>query len=290
MRFGICILPDLDWQRSRPLWERAEQMGFDHAWTYDHLVWGGLPDSRWFSCMPTLTAAATVTRTIGLGTFVASPNFRHPVAFSREVQTLVDISDGRLLLGLGAGGTPDDRLLGQPELTARQKVDRLQEFTELLDRTLRDDHVDAHGEYYTARDMRLVGGSVRERVPLLLSGNGPRSVRFAARVGDGWITTGNTTAATVDDWFTGIARNCEILDAALADRSDVSDFRRYLSIDSGPAQSLESLGMFDDLTGRAAELGFTDVVVHWPRQTPPHVASETVLDEVAATRLTLNHH
>ena len=162
MRFGICILPDLDWRRSRPLWQRAEQMGFDHAWTYDHLVWGGLPDSRWFSCMPILTAASTVTSTIGLGAFVVSPNFRHPVAFSREVQTLVDISDGRFLLGLGAGGTPDDRLLGQAELTARQKVDRLQEFSRLLDRTLRDDHVDADGEYYTARDMRLVGGSVRD--------------------------------------------------------------------------------------------------------------------------------
>lgn len=216
MRFGICILPDLDWRRSRPLWQRAEQMGFDHAWTYDHLVWGGLPDSRWFSCMPILTAASTVTSTIGLGAFVVSPNFRHPVAFSREVQTLVDISDGRFLLGLGAGGTPDDRLLGQPELTARQKVDRLQEFSRLLDRTLRDDHVDADGEYYTARDMRLVGGSVRDRVPLLMSGNGPRSVRFAASFGDGWITTGNTTAATTEEWFAGIARNCEIVDAELA--------------------------------------------------------------------------
>lgn len=285
MRFGICILPDLDWQHARPLWQRAEQLGFDHAWTYDHLVWGGLPDSRWFSCMPILTAAATATTTIELGAFVVSPNFRHPVAFSREVQTLVDISDGRFLLGLGAGGTPDDRLLGQPELTARQRVDRLQEFTMLLDRTLRADHVDVVGEYYTARDMRLVGGSVRERVPLLLAGNGPRSVRYAARFGDGWVTTGDTTAATTDEWFAGIARNCEILDAALADRSGGGDVARYLSIDSGPAQSLQSVGMFDELTGRAAELGFTDVIIHWPRQTPPHVASEAVLEEVAASRL-----
>lgn len=89
-------------------------MGFDHAWTYDHLVWGGLPDSQWFSCVPTLTAAAGVTERIALGAFVVSPNFRHPVSFSREVQTLVDISDGRFLLGLGVGGTPDDTLLVNP--------------------------------------------------------------------------------------------------------------------------------------------------------------------------------
>lgn len=42
MRYGIAILPDMPWQTARPLWERAEEMGFTHAWTYDHLVWGGL--------------------------------------------------------------------------------------------------------------------------------------------------------------------------------------------------------------------------------------------------------
>ncbi|NED66902.1 LLM class flavin-dependent oxidoreductase, partial [Streptomyces sp. SID10244] len=77
MRFGICILPEAPWRNTRPRWQRAEEMGFDHAWTYDHLVWGGLPDSQWFSCIPTLTAAAAVTSRIGLGAFVMSPNFRH---------------------------------------------------------------------------------------------------------------------------------------------------------------------------------------------------------------------
>ena len=46
MRFGLTILPELPWAQSRPRWEAAEAMGFDHAWTYDHLVWGGLPESR----------------------------------------------------------------------------------------------------------------------------------------------------------------------------------------------------------------------------------------------------
>ncbi|AZG46567.1 F420-dependent glucose-6-phosphate dehydrogenase 1 [Gordonia insulae] len=255
-------------------------MGFDHAWTYDHLVWGGLPDSQWFSCIPTLTAAAAVTSRIALGAFVISPNFRHPAALAREVQTVSDIADGRLLVGLGAGGSPDDTLLGQTGLSARERVDRLQEFTTLLDRTLREDHVSADGDFFTIRDMRLVGGSVRDRIPLLLAGNGPRSVRFAARHGDGWVTTGGS-AETVDDWFAGVARNCEILEQALLDRPGGGDIARYLSLDSGPRNALESVHHFDDLVGRAQDLGFTDVIVHWPRSSEPYRAPGNVLDAIA---------
>src|SRR5690348_2839447 len=74
MRFGITILPEHRWREAAPRWRRAEELGFDHAWTYDHLVWAGLPDSPWFGALPTLTAAATVTTRIQLGTFVSSPN------------------------------------------------------------------------------------------------------------------------------------------------------------------------------------------------------------------------
>ncbi|MGV9672970.1 LLM class flavin-dependent oxidoreductase [Gordonia sp. NPDC003504] len=284
MRVGICILADLTWAESRPLWLRAEEMGFDHVWTYDHLVWGGLPDSRWFSCVPILSAAAAITTRIDLGAFVVSPNFRHPVSFSREVQTLIDISDGRFLLGLGAGGTPDDTILGADRLPPRQRVDRLQEFTRLLDRTLDEDHVSADGECYQARDMRLVGGSVRSRVPLLLAGNGPRSVRFAARHGDGWVTTG-VPSDSLDDWFAGIAKSCAVLEDTLREAGRVG-FPRYLSLDTSPRASLESVALFDDMVGRARELGFTDVIAHWPRPEAPYRASPHVLEELAARGFT----
>ncbi|MDR2279276.1 MAG: LLM class flavin-dependent oxidoreductase [Gordonia sp. (in: high G+C Gram-positive bacteria)] len=278
MRYGICILPDMPWRDARPLWQRSEEMGFHHAWTYDHLVWGGLPDAQWFSCTPTLAAAASVTERIKLGTYVISPNFRHPVSTSREVQTLVDISDGRLLLGLGAGGTPDDGLLGQAPLTPKQKVDRFQEFTLLLDRTLRDDHVDADGDYYSARDMRLVGGDVRSRVPVILAGNGPRSVRFAARTGDAWLTTGPSTD-TLDDWFATVASNHALASDTAAAAGRTVD--TYLNLASAPVSVLESVGRFDEMVGRAADIGFTDVIVHWPRDDEPYRGDIAVLDALA---------
>ena len=67
MRFGIVILPQFDWPEAARYWRGAEQYGFDHAWTYDHLGWRDLVDGPWFDAMTTLTAAAMVTRASKLG-------------------------------------------------------------------------------------------------------------------------------------------------------------------------------------------------------------------------------
>ncbi|HWS32543.1 MAG TPA: LLM class flavin-dependent oxidoreductase, partial [Actinoplanes sp.] len=83
MRIGIVILQDQRWAESSRRWRLADEWGFDHAWTYDHLGWRDLIDGPWFDAVPTLTAAATVTSRIRLGTYVATPNFRHPVHFAR---------------------------------------------------------------------------------------------------------------------------------------------------------------------------------------------------------------
>lgn len=45
MHFGITILPEHRWADAEPLWRASEQFGFDHAWTYDHITWSGLPDA-----------------------------------------------------------------------------------------------------------------------------------------------------------------------------------------------------------------------------------------------------
>src|SRR5438105_6923295 len=108
MRLGVVILPVLPWSTAQSVWRRAEELGFDHAWTYDHVAWRTLRDRTWFAAVPTLTAAALATSRIRLGTLVASPNFRHPVPFARELISLDDISGGRLTVGVGAGGLGDD--------------------------------------------------------------------------------------------------------------------------------------------------------------------------------------
>ncbi|MEV8436459.1 LLM class flavin-dependent oxidoreductase [Actinosynnema sp. NPDC051121] len=284
MRAGIVILPEDRWWAAEPKWRAAEEYGFAHAWTYDHLGWRTLVDGPWFAAVPILTAAALVTTRIRLGTFVASPNFRHPVPFARELLTLDDLSDGRITVGLGAGGAGYDTVVtgGQP-LPPAERTARFGEFVELLDLLLRQDRTTWSGAHYAAEQARSHPGAVqRPRPPFLVAANGPRAMAVAARYGTGWVTTGPETEDD-DAWWAGVARLAERfdghLDAAGRDRARVD---RYLNLDSAPVYSLSSVERFRDALGRAAELGFTDVVTHWPRSEGVYAGRESVLEQVSA--------
>jgi alkanesulfonate monooxygenase SsuD/methylene tetrahydromethanopterin reductase-like flavin-dependent oxidoreductase (luciferase family) len=287
MRFGITILPQQPWATARPTWERAEELGFDHAWTYDHLSWRTLADEPWGATIPTLTAAATVTSRIRLGTFVSSPNFRHPVTFAKDVATVDDISGGRFIVGVGSGGTGFDAfVLGQPELTPRQRHDRFAEFVEQLDGLLRfeqDGAISHPGEWFTTHEARMVGMPAQlPRVPFVIAANGPKGLDLVARFGQGWVSTGRD-GATGEDWWQSVATLARRLDNAAARAGrDAASIDRYLSIDSGGIYSLSSVGAFEDIVARAAALGFTDVIAHWPREGGIYAGSEAVLEEVAA--------
>jgi alkanesulfonate monooxygenase SsuD/methylene tetrahydromethanopterin reductase-like flavin-dependent oxidoreductase (luciferase family) len=286
VRFGIVILPDQRWTQAARRWRQAEEYGFDHAWTYDHLGWRSLVDGPWFDAVPTLTAAAMVTSRIALGTLVASPNFRHPVSFARQLTALDDISDGRLVFGVGAGAggeSFDTKVLGQPELAPRERGDRFGEFVELLDRLLTTDHVTWSGRYYSAVDARNLPGCVqRPRIPFVIAANGKRSIALAARFGQGWVTTGDR-AGGLAAWWQSVAGASRLLDEALAAAGRPSaEVDRYLSLDASGTFALTSQDYFDDAVGRAGELGFTDVVTHWPRPEGPYAGKESVLEAVAA--------
>ena len=284
MRVGIVILPDQRWSIARERWRRAQAYGFDHAWTYDHLGWRDLVDGPWFDSIATLTAAATVTTTMRLGTLVASPNFRHPAHFAREITSLDDISGGRITIGMGAGTADfDATVLGGEPLAPRQRVDRFAEFAELLDLLLREQRATWRGAYYEVLDARSNPGCVQQpRVPFLIAANGPRSMRVAARFGAGWVTTGPRTD-DLDTWWSGVAEAVAAFAPALARAGRApADVTRFLILDSAPVYSLSSVGAFTDAVGRATELGFTDVVTHWPRESSWYAGSEAVLEAVAA--------
>jgi alkanesulfonate monooxygenase SsuD/methylene tetrahydromethanopterin reductase-like flavin-dependent oxidoreductase (luciferase family) len=286
MRFGLVILPDQRWQQAARRWRLAEDYGFDHAWTYDHLGWRTLVDGPWFDAVPTLAAAASVTGRIRLGTLVASPNFRHPVSFMRQLTALDDISNGRIVLGLGAGAGADSfdsRVLGAPALSPRQRVDRYAEFAELLDLLLQNDHVTWAGRYYAAVDARNLPGCVqRPRIPLVMAADGSRSIALAARLGDGWVTTGSRAAGPADWWRAVGDSMSRFTDALAVAGREAGDVPTYLSLDASGGYALASPGSFTDAVGRAGELGFSDVITHWPRSDGPYAGQESVLEVVAA--------
>jgi alkanesulfonate monooxygenase SsuD/methylene tetrahydromethanopterin reductase-like flavin-dependent oxidoreductase (luciferase family) len=289
MRHGIVILPQEPWISARRKWQSAEGLGFDHAWTYDHLSWRTLADQPWHATVPTLTAAAVVTETIRLGTFVASPNFRHPVPFAKEIATLDDIARGRFVLGVGSGGTGfDASVLGQPAYSPRERHERYVEFVTALDVLLRHETpgsggIDFDGAWFTARGARMVGEPAqRPRVPLVVAANGPKGLALVAERADGWVTTG-PEGRTEEEWWTAVTELGQRLDDALETAGrDPRSLDRHLSLDSGGVFSLESVARFDEMVGRAAALGFTDVISHWPRAEGIYAGDEEVLYEVAS--------
>ncbi len=288
MRVGVVVLPQQRWAEAAARWQAVEQLGFDHAWTYDHLAWQSLADEPWFATVPTLTAAALVTDRIELGTWVASPNYRHPVPFAKEVMSLDDVSGGRFVLGVGAGGSGwDADVLGAPLPSPRERVERLDEFVELLDLLLTRASTTWRGRWFEAVQARMVPGPVTgRRPPFVVAANGPRGMRVAAQRGDGWATTGATPPdAGQDAWWQGVADLSRRFEDVLADAGrDASSVRRYLNLDSGALFSLSSREVFADAVGRAGELGFTDVVTHWPRESGVYAGDAAVLEQVAADR------
>jgi len=225
-----------------------------------------------------------VTESIRLGTFVSSPNYRHPVPFMRDLLALDDISGGRFLLGVGSGGSLDSTICGTPALSPREKVDRLEEFVALLDALLMQDHVSGQGRWFSADDVRTLPGCVqRPRLPFLIAANGPRAMAVAARHGQGWITTGSG-GDDAGAWWAGVRELTVRLDDVLGahGRTRAEGFTSYLSLDAGPQFALESVGAFEDAVGMATELGFTDVVTHWPRPEGPYAGTLAVLERVAA--------
>lgn len=276
VRLGVVILPEQRWRTAAKHWASSEQLGFDHAWTYDHLSWRELRDGPWFGAIPTLAAAATVTRSIRLGILVASANYRHPVPFAKELMSLDDLCDGRLTVGLGAGSTGyDATILGRDPWPRAERTGRFVEFVEHLDVLLREPDVSLQGEYYGADEARNLPGCVQlPRVPFAVAAVGPTGMRLAARQGSSWVTYGDLSGAEQVGAATGAgivaAQVAALREACEAEGRDPSTLDRIVLTGPQLDPCFDSVESFRDMLGRYEEAGATDVVVHWPRETEPY--------------------
>jgi alkanesulfonate monooxygenase SsuD/methylene tetrahydromethanopterin reductase-like flavin-dependent oxidoreductase (luciferase family) len=278
VRLGVVVLPEFSWSEARLIWRDVEAMGFAHGWTYDHLAWRDLRDGPWFGAVPFLTAAALATSRLRLGPLVSSPNFRHPVAFARDVIGLDDISGGRLELGIGAGGQGwDATVLGQDPLSPTERVDRYREFVEVLDRLLVDGSLDYTGQFYSADGARSHPGSRQgPRVPFVLAGAGRRALEIVARFGHTWVTTGpagpNAELGTEEGPVSIAAQLRMLEDSCRRLGRDPGELSRMVLLGPVLDQGLRSVQEFADTLGAYEAVGVTDVVVHWPRPSQPYLA------------------
>jgi alkanesulfonate monooxygenase SsuD/methylene tetrahydromethanopterin reductase-like flavin-dependent oxidoreductase (luciferase family) len=286
IRLGAVILPATPWREQRHDWRRAEELGFGHAWTYDHLAWRSRRDSAWFGAVPTLAAAALETTRIRIGPLVASPNFRHPVPFAKELVSLDDLSGGRLTLGIGAGGLGwDATMLGQEPWSPRERAERFAEFVELTDLLLREPAASHTGRYYRADEARTYPGCTQlPRVPMAVAAVGPRAMQVAARFGDTWVTTGDRTGSGATDAPTGAAivsgQIAKLADACASVGRDPATIGKLVHLGPELDAGLASPERFRDTAGRYADVGVTELAIPWPRADEPYAADVAIFEHI----------
>jgi probable F420-dependent oxidoreductase len=182
------------WNNLKAMARHAEAVGFDSLWIADHLLFplsspGEFTRGRW-ECWSILSALASVTSSIELGTLVVCTSFRNPALLAKMADTVEEISDGRLTLGLGAGWfEPEYQTFGYP---FDHRLGRFEEALRIIHRLLRKSAIDFQGEYYQVRDLELRPRGPRLRGPPILIGaraDRPRSLRLTAQYADYWNTT-----------------------------------------------------------------------------------------------------
>lgn len=287
VNIGVVMWPIESWPAMGDNWVRAEELGFETAWVYDHLAWRG--HTPWDDAYASLAAAAALTSTIRLGTLVTSANFRTPLPTAATIRTIDRISNGRLTLGIGAGGTEhgsDGDVQGRV-WTPRERADRFAEYVTHLDALLTTSPASVAGEHFTADRVTIAPGLVQQRPPFWIAGNGPRGMRLAATHGQGWIANPfSEDGPGLEDVRAGLAR----LEAACAEQDrDPADLRKLLLTGFTTEPWTQSVEAFTDLVGRHVEAGVTDIAIHWPRPgtqwETPMATFEAIADVVASGSL-----
>jgi probable F420-dependent oxidoreductase len=154
---------------------KVEALGFDALYVADH------PGAT-ASPFAALAAAAAVTSTLKIGTYVCNTGVREPVALASDAATVDVLSNGRLILGLGAGHTPAEWTMnGHDFPSARARVGRLGEMVDVVTWLLAGEVVAFDGQYvHTESAFLLAPRPAQSKVPLLIGGNGKQLLRIAA--------------------------------------------------------------------------------------------------------------
>jgi len=196
MKVGLVLQTDEDIDVGRPIPRythvrdlacQGEAAGFDSIWLYDHLLYRyeRKPTQGTWECWTFLPALAAATKRVEIGTMVACVPFRNPALIAKMATTLDEVSDGRFILGLGAGWHhPEFEAFGLP---FDHKIQRFEEAVQIIAPLVREGRVDFDGTYHRATNCEILPRGPRPSgPPLLIGGTGPRLMQLTARYADSW--------------------------------------------------------------------------------------------------------
>jgi alkanesulfonate monooxygenase SsuD/methylene tetrahydromethanopterin reductase-like flavin-dependent oxidoreductase (luciferase family) len=179
------------WAGIRRLALFAEAGGVDSLWVYDHLIFRmpGEAEDGIHEAWTLLAAIAAVTERAALGTIVLGTGFRPPALTAKMAATLDEISEGRLILGLGTGWhEPEYLAFGYP---FDHRAGRFEEALAIILPLLRGERVTLRGRWHAVDDAVLIPPTPRParlpgRIPVLIAAKGERVLRMVARHADAW--------------------------------------------------------------------------------------------------------
>jgi len=179
----------------------AEGAGWYGVWLADHYMpnTGDTTPARGdtYECWALLPAMAAVTERIRIGTLVSPTSVHHPALLSKRASTIDRLSDGRMVLGLGAGWQINEHHAYGIELEPPGKrVSRFEEAIQIVRSMLSEESTTFHGAYYDVTDAPCDPKPVQSPLPLLVGTRSPRMLRITARQADQWNTWGTPEQAT----------------------------------------------------------------------------------------------
>jgi F420-dependent oxidoreductase-like protein len=198
MRFSIWPSTKRPWGEILDLARHCEATGWDGVYVADHFMPHGdfTPDvdpsapldGDTLECWSVVAALAAAVPRLRLGTLVSSVTYRHPAVLANIAAAVDNISDGRLVLGIGAGWQENEHAAYGIDLdTVSERLDRFEEACEVIASLLRERRTTFAGKHYRITDAPNQPAPVQRPLPLLIGGGGERrTMRIAARYADEW--------------------------------------------------------------------------------------------------------
>jgi len=267
LRFGVTTRQDLSWPDLVKRWQYIEELGFDTVWLPDHIVSFSEPTHPLLESWTVLSALATQTSRIRIGVYVTNILFRNPVLLAKQIVTVDQISNGRLELALGSGNSAASYgMAGIDAGTVTERIDRLAEATELIDRLLRNDVTTYEGRYYQIKDAMMRPPPVQKpRPPLTIAAHRMSAMKIVAAFADTWDSFGGFGLSSNECLRLTRERSQRLDDCCVSVGRDPSTLARSffagLIVDS-PWLSVEA---FKDLIGRYREIGISKFNFRWPQ-------------------------
>jgi alkanesulfonate monooxygenase SsuD/methylene tetrahydromethanopterin reductase-like flavin-dependent oxidoreductase (luciferase family) len=186
-----------DWESLEAVARRAEELGYEHVWTWDHLhaIFGD-PDQPIFEGWLTLAAWAQVTSRVRLGLLVGANTFRNPGVVAKMATTLDHVSRGRAILGLGGSWFAHEHRAHGLDFGSGhgERLDWMHEAIAAIRPILDGETVSSSpGGRYRFDELRQLPVPVQARLPIMIGGSGERkTLRTVAMYADMWNAMGST--------------------------------------------------------------------------------------------------